>query len=197
MIVLVNHKGRPVPVEQIDDLTLEKHKIVESVLADAFKMNKRMMNAKKRYFKRIDQYLKKLEKKYKTERTGKGNLILTNYSGDRQVEIKINDDFVFDEKLLLAKSKIDSCIKKWSDGSNKNLIALVDNAFNVDKRGQINKHDIIALTKLKFDDAEWNEAVELIRDSMNIVGTKQYLRFRYRSGNEGKWETINLNFSTI
>jgi len=113
----------------------------------------------------------------------------------------LNDIIQFNEKLQIAKTIIDECLHKWSEGAHKNIRVLVDQAFQVDKKGKLNTSAILKLRTLNIRDKDWKRAMDLIADSIQVVGTKQYLNIRVRDidfdGTPGKWHTVNLNFSSI
>jgi hypothetical protein len=125
-----------------------------------------------------------------------GGTTLWNFSMDEAVQIKIAKRFVFDEKLNIAKQKIDECIKTWSPGSNEKIVALVNRAFSVDSKGEVDSRQIIGLRQLKFSDPLWLEAMELIADSMKVQSSKTYFYFQ-QAGPDGKMESILLDFASI
>lgn len=193
----INAKGNAYPVESINQVDIKRDQLVENIVIQAMALQTRMRTAKASYQAQIDKYMRWLAKRLKADEAGKGNITLTNFSGDQQIIVKVNDILVFDERLAIAKRKINKCIKKWSKGANRNLRIIVNTAFETDKAGNINKNAILGLRKLKIGDKEWKEAMEIIADSLNSTGTKSYLSIRTRRGAESKWQTVNLNFSTL
>lgn len=193
----INSRGTPIHPGKIKPDAKRKDRLVEQILSDASRLHEKMRQAKREYMEIVNEYIEFLQDENDVERSGKGNLILSNFSNTKQVEIKVNDIFVFDEKLQIAKQIIDNCIVRWSKNANSNLKALVDSAFKVDRKGNIDKHAIKSLTQLNITDAAWEKAMKLINDSLTVTGTKQYMTIKERDSIEGKWHTINLNFSTI
>jgi len=78
-----------------------------------------------------------------------------------------------------------------SDGANKNIVALVQKAFEVDRQGHLSASKILGLQAYKIEDGDWVKAMEIIRQSMQVVGTKTYIRF-YKKNAEGAYEQIAL-----
>jgi len=193
----IDQRGRAVPAAYVPKIDKERDKVVEKIFREAERLQKRMQDFKEQLFKDVEKYLELLEKEVGAKGTDwKGNLTLTNFSGNRQIEIAINEMIGFDERLNIAKSKIDNCLKRWSGEANRNIQAIINEAFNVDKKGRINTTMVLKLTKLKIRDAEWNEAMKLIKDSIQINGSRRYVNIRRRTDN-GMWQTLNLNFSSI
>lgn len=190
-------RGKAVDPEVISPLDKRRDRTVEQIVKAAARLENRMRVDKEKYLQKIDKYMSYIEKKFHAERTGKGNLVLTNYSGTVQVEVKISDVIVFDEKLQIAKTMIDACLKKWGADANKNYRAVVDQAFEVDKTGQVNKYNIIRLMRLNIKDEGWKNAMAVLQKSQNITATRQYLNIKKRADLNSKWESINLNFSSM
>jgi len=194
----LDNRGRAVPSRYVPVEDRKKDQIVERAVKHAKAIEARMRKVKAQTIRDIDNYMAWLEEQAGVVRNGKGNLLLTNFSGDKQIELQINDVIEFDEKLHLAKAKIDECLRKWSTDANRNLKVVVDQAFEVDKKGRINKMAILKLRNLNIRDQEWLHAMKLLTESIQISTTRQYLAIRERrGGTTGKWETINLNFSSI
>ena len=60
------------------------------------------------------------------------------------IRLQIQDRLVFDERLHAAKTLIDECITSWSENSRDEIKVLVNDAFRVDKTGQINTARVLA-----------------------------------------------------
>jgi len=194
--ILKNDKGQDVAIENIDDISLKRHYLVEKIIAKANKVKKILNDYKEECDKEVDKYLKFLERKKKTKFDGwKGNLLLNSFDGKMRIVKNINDIISFDETLKLAKQKIDICLKNWSNDNN-NIKAIVTNAFNVDKKGRVNVGMILRLKKIKIDDKDWNEAIKIIDESIKINSTREYYKFQTKDENE-QWGAIDLNFSKL
>ncbi len=126
----------------------------------------------------------------------KGNLSLHSFDGKYKVQVAQQDRIAFDERLQAAKALIDICIEKWSKGGNSNLIALIHDAFNVDKEGNLDQRRILSLRRVEIDDADWKNAMQAISDAVKVVGSTEYMRFFERDEN-GKYQSITLDFSGL
>ena len=193
-------RGNTVPQKFIPIIDRKRDKAVEDVHGAIDKLESFMLKTKEMCLALIEAYQDWLDKECNTKREGKGNLQLTNFSGDKRVEIRINDMVEFDERLGLAKTKIDECIVRWSDGSRDEIAAIVRQAFNLDKKGNVNRQMILRLLGLEIKDATWVEAMDLIRKSIQVTGSRQYIQMSRKVKSETgaeQWETINLNFSAM
>ena len=63
------------------------------------------------------------------------------------IRLQIQDRLVFDERLHAAKTLIDECITSWSENSRDEIKVLVNDAFRVDKTGQINTARVLGLRR--------------------------------------------------
>ena len=85
------------------------------------------------------------------------------------------------------------CIR---DSSNDNLKAIVNDAFQLDKHGQLARYRIFALRRFKIKDPVWKEAMELIDKAITVTSTKQYISFSVRD-EAGNYNKVVLNFSSL
>lgn len=123
----------------------------------------------------------------------KGNVTLILFEGKYKLEVAVNENKAFDERLLAAKSLIDECIKEWMKGSNHNIQALVQKAFETNKNGNISMERIQGLRELKFDDPRWSKAMSAIADSIQVTGSKRYFRAYERDDETGEYVRIPLD----
>ena len=185
-------------VENILDEDKARDKVVEACCSRAIKLNKQLVEAKKKIIRRVSEYLNSVAEKHGAN--WKGNTIIVNFGQYYRVIVKVQNFISFDEKLNIAKSKIMECLDEWSSDSNPALIALVDKAFETDRKGKINREFVFKLTRMKMKPKtckeKWEEAMQLLRDSMFVESSKDYYTFQYR-GDDDKWETILLDFAAL
>lgn len=127
---------------------------------------------------------------------GKGNVTLTTFDGRYKLERQIADRIAFDERLQIAKAQMDECVLRWSKGGNNNLKAIVAVAFKPDKAGRVSVGGVLNLRSAKIDDPQWLKALEIVADSMQAVGSAQYLRF-YERNERGGYDPISLNAAAL
>ena len=127
----------------------------------------------------------------------KGNVTLTSYDGLHKVVRHMQERIVFGEELLAAKALIDECVTRWSAGSNDNIRALVQHAFQTDKEGKINTSRVLGLRRLDIADAQWQAAMAAIADSITVASTTAYIRFYERSRTDAPWRAISLDVAAV
>lgn len=201
----LNRNGKYIPLKNVQKHMQRKDKVVDGIIGRVVSLRERMKREKLKIISDVNKYLSWHQRvilkehgiKDKDHNFADGNVILSNYANTAAVELKINNMIVFDEQLQVAKKMVDSCVKRWSKGSRNEIRLLVDDAFNVDKKGKINTWMILRLTKYNINDKEWKAAMKIILDSMQVAGTRQYLNMKVRKDKDSKWQTINLSFSSL
>jgi hypothetical protein len=194
----IDATGKQVPLAYVPAIPRKRDELVEKHFKTVLGLHEKMIAAKAALDKGINEYVAFLRQQEGLKGEGwKGNLELTNFSGNRQIEVSINEVIEFDERLKLAKERIDICLKKWSKDGNDRLRVIVTEAFNVEKKGKVNTKQLLRLLTLNLNDSEWEAAMDLVRESINVAGTRRYIKLNRRPNRDAKWESLNLNFSTL
>jgi hypothetical protein len=187
-------QGYPVPVSVIDPQLKARDELVSRLLGRARRLNAVIAREKQLMSEEIAAYLNAVADGENT--TWSGGTTLWSFAMDEAVVVKIAKRLQFDEKLNIARQKINECIKNWAPGSNDNLVALVNRAFDVDTKGEVDSRQILGLRQLQIQDDLWLEAMDLIADSMQVQSTKTYFYFQEADEN-GKMRSITLDFAAL
>lgn len=194
----INRNGRPVPEANVDPIAKRRDAAVHKMVARALELADQMKKVKAEILNEVSEYITELQKINGVKKQdAKGNYQLSDYANLNQVQVAMNNVIEFDERLNVAKTLIDKCLVKWTKRGNQNVRAIINDAFDVDKKGNVNKMRIFGLMALQINDKDWKKAMELIRASMQVSDTRQYLNIRTRKSNIDKWDFVNLNFSSI
>jgi hypothetical protein len=193
-----NATGETLPSEAVKERYIRKSKIVEICHLEAEFVRELLRQLRTEVYESVDDHLDYLAAEYGMDRRNeKGNYTISSFDNEKKVEVRVQEKLEFGEEIQLAKEKIDRCIRRWSKGSNANLRKIVNNAFRVDQTGAVDRNRILALRDIDIDDPDWKEAMNLIADALHVTGTKSYVRFRHRVGEEKKWETIPINIAKV
>lgn len=196
-------EGSLVPVAKVKDIDKARHKVVTALCEEAKKTSANLAGFKLTAVNELDEFVAVSLSLYGAGGGGKkmggkkGNVTLTSFDGRYQVKRQMADTIVFDERLQAAKALIDGCITGWSRGSNANIKVLVNDAFQVDKLGNISTGRVLGLRALAIEDAQWLQAMQAIADSMQVVSTKAYVRFYERCEASGEYLPINLDVAAL
>jgi len=195
-----NKKGDMVHMGNIPDADKLKDSLVEDLLANAIKMSVVLTTFRTDSIKQIEDHFQKLMDEYNIDgkaRSKKGNFSLENYSGTQKVEIGVQDRIDFDEKLQIAKAKIDECLHELTKHSPATIKTLITKAFDVDKQGAVNPKKILALKSIDVDHEKWKEAMVIIDESIEIVSSKSYVRFYTRKNTDEAYKLVPLNIAAV
>jgi hypothetical protein len=187
-------QGREIPLRMVRPEILKQDTVIRKTLDRVKSLHNRIKSDKEKLFQELEGYLEFMAEKHGLH--WKGNAILLSFDEQYKVEIRFKERIQFGVELQLAKQKIDECLKEWTSDSNVNLRAIINEAFQVDKKGEIAKYRILALRRYNIKDATWKEAMELIDQAINVTSTKQYVAF-YERDAAGNYQQIILNFSAL
>jgi len=147
----------------------------------------------------IDDYMEMMREKYDIDpmRGAKGNVTLQSYDGLNKVQVAVQTHIDFDEKLTLAKEKLDVYFTEKTEDADPEIKTLITKVFDVNKDGNVNAKQILSLKSYNITHPVWLEAMAIIDDAIEIVGSKSYIRFYSRKSIEDKWENISLDFAAL
>jgi len=193
-----NAKGHWVPVDQIKDIDRLRDDLVQRVIGKVKTLQDEMRRVKAEISSEVEAFLELSAREYDTAYGGKkGNVTLASFDGQYQVKRAVADHLAFDERLQVAKELIDQCIHEWTAGSSSEVQALVEHAFQTDKEGKISTARVLGLRSLNIKDEKWQQAMQAIMDSIQITGSKSYLRFYERQGEDGPHRQIPLDVAAL
>jgi hypothetical protein len=194
---MTDAQGRQVPVEMVKDIDKLRDQTVTEIMERTLAMRDKLKAFKAEIWSDIHEFCDLSAEQHGVVFGGKkGNITLSSYDGRYKLMVAVNDNIAFNEKLQVAKTLIDNCIKRWASGSRPEIKTLVDDAFYVDKTGNINTVRILGLRRLAISDPEWKEAMQAITDSVQVVSSKTYMRFYERKA-DGSYEQIPLDVAAL
>ncbi len=193
-----NAAGHLVPLDQVREQDLLRDQIAREIAVEAVALNQRLREFKVRALNDVADLVRIAGEKYEVVLGGKkGNVQICTYDGRFKVVRQVAERIAFTEELEAAKAIINNCIDRWSEGANPHIRALVDRAFRTDTKGQIKTTAVLELLRLEIDDAEWQSAMEAIRDSIQSTGTATYVRVYQRIGESDQYRAIPLDLAAV
>jgi len=194
---MTDTQGRQVPENLVKGIDKQRDFVVRNIAARAQEMKKVLIEFKEEIREDISAFVELSAGEYGVKLGGKkGNITLMTYDGRYKLLVSMNDNITFDERLQVARELIGKCIEKWSDGARSEIRVLVNDAFQVDKQGKISTARVLGLRRLDIQDANWKKAMTAITESIQITGTKQYLRIYERDDN-GEYQMIPLDVAAL
>ena len=189
-----NAAGHLVPEHQVRDQDKLRDNVARDLAAQAVAISDSMTAFKAKALSDIEDLISISLERYGVKLGGKkGNVSITTYDGEFKIERALANRLSFTEEILAAKELIYACIRKWSAGADRHLMALVDRAFT-GRNGEIRTNDVLDLMRLEIDDEDWKTAMEALRDSIQVNGKAVYIRVYRRIGDD-RYEQINLNLA--
>jgi hypothetical protein len=194
---LRNAAGHLVPLDLVSELDKTRDRLVLDIVEKANDLRSLMADFKEDAFGDIQAFAELSAEKYGVKLGGiKGNITLCSYDGRYQIKLAQADIKIFDERLQAAKELVDACIHRWTEGSRAEIKALVEHAFQTDREGKISLGRIYTLMQLEIADEQWQTAMQALRESMQVVSTKAYLRI-YERNQAGKFEQLALDLAAL
>lgn len=191
-------KGRLVPLEQVKDEDKLKDELVRELIDKARDQRAALRDFKAGAMGDVRAMVETAAEKYGAQMGGaKGNVSLLSYDGCFRIQVAVSEHLMFDEKLQVAKSLIDECLRDWTKDGRPEVTTIINDAFDVDKEGKVNTGRILSLRKLNISDERWKRAMDAISDSLSVVGSKTYIRFHERETPESKWTPIPLDVAAL
>jgi hypothetical protein len=191
-------KGALVPLSTVKATDLLMDELVRKATDDASSLSARLATFKAEAFTSVGEFQALLAQEYDAAIGGKkGNITLTSYDGRRQIKVQVADLFEFGPELQAAKALIDACLAEWAAGSGAELRALVNRVFSVDKEGQINRAELFMLLRAEIADERWQRAMNAIRESIRVIGSRSYVRFYAREAIDAAWRAIPLDLAVV
>lgn len=193
-----NAQGALVPEANVKEIDKLRDQTVRRIWVLAEALHQEMQKFKTQAFTDVAAFVQISADQYGAKIGGtKGNVQLLTFDGRLKIQRNIAERITFDERLQAAKQLIDECLKEWTADGRDEIKAIINSAFNVDKKGEISTTKILGLKRIEINHPKWLEAMQAITDSIGIAGSKSYLRFYKRNDDTGEYQPMSLDLATI
>lgn len=146
----------------------------------------------------IMEFLGRTAERYGAKLGGrKGNVSLTTFDGRLRVQLAQADRVEVGPEIEAARALVEECISRWGKGSDRNLRALVDQAFVAGADGTLSATALLRLRRVEIDDDEWRRAQDAIADALRPVGRAEYIRLYRRGTPDEGWDQVPLHLATV
>lgn len=193
---MTDAKGRLVPLVNVSAQDKLEDETVRKIIRYAKELNAQIARFRDHTIGDMNSFDALLAQEYGVFKGGrKGNKTYHSFDGLMRVTLQVADQITFGPQLQIAKTLIDECLNEWSADSRPEIQAIVTRAFNTDQEGKINKSELFMLLRLDIPDERWNRAMDAIRASMRVTGSKEYVRFHFRERAEDEWTPITISLA--
>ena len=191
-------EGRLIPENMVKPIDKARDDLVRELVGKAKAASAILADFKTKAFGDIGAFVEMSGEQYGVKLGGvKGNVTLLSFDGRFKIVRQIQEHLVFDERLQAAKQLIDECIQTWTEGSSDEIKALINDAFQVNKEGKINTARVLGLKRLNISDEKWLRAMQAIADSVQVAGSKPYIRIYERIGDTDQYQPISLDVAGV
>jgi len=197
-LYLRDAKTNLVPIEMVKPIDWLMDEMVREIIEEAEQVSALIAIFRASTFDKVAAFQKLLAQEHGAFIGGKkGNITLSSFNGCRKIQIAVADRTEFGPELLAAKALIDECLMEWSGNSGAEIRAIVNRVFSVEKEGQINRSELLMLLRVNITDPRWLRAMNAIRESMRVVGSREYARFYQRPVPDGQWRAISIDIASV
>jgi len=195
---MTNAQGHLVPMELVKEIDLARDQLVRELFGLATAQQEVLRQIKQRAFQDIEAFVTLSAEQYQVKLGGvKGNVTLHSFDGKHKVTLTRAENLKFDERLQAAKAIIDELLTEWAEGSRPEIKAIIQRAFDTDKEGNLNTGRVLSLRSLDIKDERWQQAMAAIGDSVQVVGTKSYVRFYERVEGSDEYVAVPLDIAKV
>jgi hypothetical protein len=189
-------RGALVPVGVVKPIDKLMDELVRKMIGFAVDLSEQIGRFRGHCFDDVGSFQALIDQEFGAKHGGaKGNTTFTSFDGTLQVKIQVADMIEFGPELQAAKTLVDACLTDWAEGSRDELRAVVNRAFQVDREGKINRAEIFMLLRVSIEDARWKAAMDAVRESIRVIGSRTYIRFYRRPTPDGDWSPISIDLA--
>lgn len=190
-------KGRYVPLGLVKATDKLMDELVRKMIAFAVDLSAQIARFRGHSFDDLGSFQALLAQEHGAAVGGaKGNVTLMSFDGCMKVQFQVADLLDFGPELQAAKALVDECLTEWTEGSRDEVRAVVSRAFNVDREGRINRAELFMLLRVAIEEPRWKRAMEALRESIRVIGSKTYIRFYQRPAPDAKWEAVTIDLAS-
>ncbi|TCP88947.1 uncharacterized protein DUF3164 [Rhizobium sp. PP-CC-2G-626] len=189
-------EGRWTDWEMVKTKDQLQDELVRKIMAYARDLSAQITRFRRHTEGDLGAFMELLQQEYKVSVGGPGgNFMLRTFDDLQRVEMKVGKLMDFGPEIQAAKMLIDECLRTWSENADVNLRTIVLGAFEVDKKGKIDRQKVLDLKKYAIEDERWQRAMQAISDADRTVMVKEYLHFRFRKTHQDDFQSVTINLA--
>lgn len=177
----------------------ERDKNIQELIEDAYALNVAIKTFKGRVAHTMQLQSDKLADYGKIRKNSKGGFSITNEAGDKRIVRRRDTEPTWDERgdkgVAMLKDFLGDVVKK----RDLELYEILMGFLERNEKGDLEYSRVMDLLKHenKWNDKRWSEGLRLVKESYSNTMKGYGYQFMLRPEEGDKWESINLNFSSI
>lgn len=197
--VMIDASGQSVPIKYVKPYDRMCDRVARRVVARHLKARKELVKV----LEEITNDVGLIEQEASKGRSGvrslgvKGNFQFGSFDGLMLVSRSARYDLRFDERLTVAQGIIEEIIREMTEkiGVDNDIAEFLRQAFKTTSNGLLSKARVMGLFRLKITHPRWNEAMDLIRESIEARRGKNLYRVQVKANRDSDWQSIELDLS--
>lgn len=192
-----DHNGNDIPSTYLHKIDKDKDAAAKRLHKKAQDLNSRLNAFKTELLETCDELYNRVlaENKVTIKENSKGGYSIMTVDKSIKIEITISETISFDDRIDVAQAKIKEFLAEKTKGIDLDLGTLINNAFET-RKGQLDTKRVMGLMKLNITHHLWQEAMDLIRQSIQTNNSKRYVRIWERQSNL-EYKAVKLDFASI
>lgn len=190
----IDHEGNQVPAQYVPTLDKKKDRTAHKLAKKARWINEKLAEFKEKLFTECDGIWEEMLKAADV-RTGEKGYTIHSFDKSIKVEVSQSQRIEFDDQIQLAKAKLFEWLDTKLDENDGDIRQVVHHAFET-RKGKLDTDRVLSLFRLKIKDKLWNEAMDLVKGSVQRNISRRYARI-YVKDQQGQYQLLDLNFSSV
>lgn len=196
--VWADEKGFQIPMSKISSFERKVERNWGKLFKSAKKINDELVAFKEEIRAICQEIYEEYMQLNNIEKIGKGNFTHFNYDRSIRIEVAINEPIHFSElEILACKAKLDEFLDEKVHSKDEFIKDMIIDSFET-TRGNLDAKKVMSLLKWesKIKSPLFTEAMDLLKASIRRPASKTYFKIAVLDS-EGKYQNIDLNFSSI
>lgn len=178
------------PKDQLQD------EVVRKIIAYALDLSAQIARFRRHTEADLKSFMELIEQEYGVTIGGPGgNFTLRTFDDLQRVICNVGKFMEFGPEIHVAKALIDEYLREITSDAIAELKILVLGAFEVDKKGKLDRQKVLDLKKYDIKDERWQRAMQAISDADRTVMVREYLHFKIRKSHQDEHRSITINLA--
>lgn len=185
-------------VKEENEYEEKKHAVVNSLTQEAIQLFTALTNFKEKVHTEMDAQKERLDHFGKIRTNSKGGFSIENEDKTLKVSRIRQTTPKWDEKSKKAVELISDFLRDTVKKRDLKMFDILMSFIEKNEKGDLEYSRVMDLISHedKFDDERWHEGLRLIKNSYSLDFRGYSYLFKAKNQEE-KWDTLNLNFSSL